>query len=140
MTKVNDFCLVAGLGLLVVGSTDKVLRVFKIGIKAKKEEDGEVGDVQLEMKGKINKESDSRTIQLTFDNKRSVMLVLSSDNNLEIFKVINSHKTDSILKKLVKREKKASLKRTFSEHEEQDDSLPIKKSVDKAKLIKLIEE
>ena len=81
MTKVNDFCLVAGLGLLVVGSTDKVLRVFKIGIKAAKEEDGEVGDVQLEMKGKINKESDSRTIQLTFDNKRSVMLVLSSDNN-----------------------------------------------------------
>jgi len=33
MTKINDFCLVAGLGLLVVGSNDRVLRVFEIKVK-----------------------------------------------------------------------------------------------------------
>jgi hypothetical protein len=33
MTKINDLCLVAGLGLLVVGSNDRVLRVFEIKVK-----------------------------------------------------------------------------------------------------------
>lgn len=135
MSKVNDFCLIGGLGLIVVGSTDRTLRIFKINVKNEesKEDPGEVGDVRLEMKGKIMKESDSRTLQLTFDSKRSILLALSSDNKLEVFKVINSHKTDSILKKLIKREKKAALKRTHSEAENASD-LPIKKSVDKAKL------
>jgi hypothetical protein len=59
-------------------------------------------------------------------------MVLSSDNKMEFFKVLNSH--ESILKKLIKREKKAALKRTYSESQDQDDSLPIKKTVDKAKL------
>lgn len=65
-------------------------------------------------------------------------MCLSLDNQLEIFKVINSH--ESLLKKLIKREKKAALKRTHSEMQDPDDSLPIKKTVDKAKLLKSIED
>lgn len=75
---------------------------------------------------------------MTFDSKRSLLFVLSTDNKLEIFKVVSAQKTDNILKKLIKREKKAALKRTHSEAS--DDSLPIKKSVDKAKLQKQIDE
>jgi hypothetical protein len=67
--------------------------------------------------------------------------VLSSENKLEIFKVLGSHKHEALLKKLVKNEKKASVKRTHSEAmDSQDDSLPVKKTVDKAKLMKMIEE
>lgn len=137
MSKVNDFCLIGSLGLLIAGSTDKVLRVFAIRVRMEADETGDAGDVLLELKGKIIKESESRTLQVTFDSKRSIMLVLSSDNKLEIFKVIGAQKTDSILKKLIKREKKAALKRTHSEAS--DDSLPIKKSIDKTKLNQLIE-
>lgn len=93
--------------------------------------------MQLVLRGKILKESDSRSLQVSFDSKRSLLLVLSSENKLEIFKVVGSHKKETILKKLVKREKKASVKRTHSEREaleSQDDSLPLKKTVDKAKL------
>ena len=69
------------------------------------------------------------------------MLVLSSENKLEIFKVLGSHKHEALLKKLVKNEKKASVKRTHSEAmDSQDGSLPVKKTVDKAKLMKMIEE
>jgi len=34
MSKVNDFCIVAELGILVTASSDKFLRVFKIEIKS----------------------------------------------------------------------------------------------------------
>ena len=34
MSKVNDFCIVNELGLLVAASSDKFLRVFKIEIKS----------------------------------------------------------------------------------------------------------
>ena len=114
MTKINDFCLVGGLGLLVVGSNDRVLRIYEIKIRTdENDKAGDIGDVWLETKGKVLKGSDSRILQLTFDSKQSLVMCLSSDNQLEIFKVINSH--EGILKKLVKREKKAALKRTHSE-------------------------
>ena len=33
MSKVNDFCLVGELGLLITASADKQLRIFKIKVK-----------------------------------------------------------------------------------------------------------
>jgi WD40 repeat protein len=45
MSKVNDFCLVAGLGLLVAASTDRTLRLFDIKIKQTSDSSGETGDV-----------------------------------------------------------------------------------------------
>lgn len=76
---------------------------------------------------------------MAFDSKRSLLLVLSAENKLEIFKVVGSHKKETILKKLVKREKKASVKRTHSEMELHDD-MPARKSVDKAKLAQMVED
>lgn len=104
MSKVNDFCLLSNLNLLVVASSDKLLRIFEIKVKGTdcKSDNGEIGDAMLELKGHIVKESSTRTLQLSFDSKRSLFIVLSSDNKLEIFKVINSDNQDSILKKLIK--------------------------------------
>lgn len=119
MAKVTDFVLIASLSVLVVGSSDRMLRLFQVKVNgaekidsSKVNESGEIGDVQLELRGSIMKDSSARSLQLIFDNKRSLLTVLSSDNKLEILKVINSDKPDSILKKLVKLEKKAQLKRT----------------------------
>lgn len=33
MSKVNDFCVVGELGLLVTTSVDKFMRIFKIDVK-----------------------------------------------------------------------------------------------------------
>lgn len=57
------------------------------------------------------KESNQRGIQIDFDRKRNLLMVLSSDNQLEVFKV-NVNKPETILKKLVRAEKKKALKRT----------------------------
>lgn len=47
MSKVNDFCLIGSLRVLVAASSDRVLRVFTIEVKAEesKTDAGEVGDV-----------------------------------------------------------------------------------------------
>ena len=49
MSKVNDFCIVAELGLLVTASSDKFLRIFKVEMKSEAEAGSvtEVGQVHL---------------------------------------------------------------------------------------------
>ena len=46
MSKVNDFCIIGALGLLVTASTDKFLRIFKVEIKSGSDS-AEVGQVYL---------------------------------------------------------------------------------------------
>jgi hypothetical protein len=46
-----------------------------------------------------------------YDRKRNLLMVLSADNQLEVFKV-NTNKPETILKKLVRAEKKKAVKRT----------------------------
>jgi len=67
-------------------------------------------------------------------------MVLSADNQLEIFKV-NVDKPKTILKKLMRSEKKKALKRTHKEFDQMQESAseeaeaaPIKRSVDKEAL------
>lgn len=65
-------------------------------------------------------------------------MVLSSDNQLEVFKV-NVNKPETILKKMVRAEKKKALKRTHKQVEESESgadeaTAPVKRSVDKAAL------
>lgn len=49
MTKVNDFCIVGELGLLVTASTDKFLRIFKVEVRSETDSSSvvEVGQVYL---------------------------------------------------------------------------------------------
>jgi uncharacterized protein YjiK len=139
MSKVNDFCIIGALGLLVTASTDKFLRIFKVEIKSGTESNSmtEVGQVYLVSQTSFQKESAQRSIQLEFDRKRNLLMVLSADNLLEVFKV-NVNKPETILKKMVRAEKKKALKRTHKQMEqinsESEDAAPLKRSVDKAAL------
>lgn len=163
MSKVNDFCIVGELGLLVTACSDKFLRIFKLEVKQEGEVKSmtEVGQVHLVSTSSFQKESSHRGIQCEYDRKRNLLLVLSADNQLEIFKV-NVSKPKTILKKLVRAEKKKALKRThkqFAAAQQQNSSgddadqasddnngelgkpsEPIKRSVDKAALERSIEE
>ena len=118
MSKVNDFCIIGALGLLVTASTDKFLRIFKVEIKSGTESNSmtEVGQVYLVSQTSFQKESAQRSIQLEFDRKRNLLMVLSADNLLEVFKV-NVNKPETILKKMVRAEKKKALKRTHKQME-----------------------
>lgn len=113
MSKVNDFCIVDELGLLVTASSDKFLRVFKIEIKTQADAGSlaEVGHISLVSTTSFLKESSQRGIQCEYDSKRNLLMVLSADNQLEVFKV-NVNKPKTILKKMVRAEKKKALKRT----------------------------
>lgn len=146
MSKVNDFCIVSELGILVTASSDKFLRVFKIEIKNEFDAGSvaEIGQIQLISTTSFQKESTQRGIQCDYDTKRHLLLVLSADNQLEVFKV-NISKPETILKKLVRAEKKKALKRTHKQLEQQaesgeEDAAPIKRSVDKAALQKSIDD
>ena len=47
MSKINDFCLIGSLKVLIAASSDRILRVFAIEVKTEesKSEVGDVGDV-----------------------------------------------------------------------------------------------
>lgn len=87
----------------------------------------------------FSRDSNHRALQLSYERKRNLLLVLNSDNTIEVFKV-NVNKPEAILKKLVRQEKKKAAKRTHSEMEEQDDEAPVKRTVDKEQLQKKIDE
>jgi hypothetical protein len=112
MSKVNDFVLIGELGILVAASTDNTLRIFSVEQNAE-------GAVSLKYVSKVQKESGARVLQITFERKAKVLLVLNSDSTLELFKV-NIDNPDAILKKLVRAEKKLlGAKRTHEEMEEE---------------------
>lgn len=111
LTKVNDFCLIGELGILVAGGVDNQLKIFLVNLQ--EEENG----VQLKMNSTVTKESNHRVIQLFYDRKRHILMCLSADNKIEAF-AVNVDRPESILKKLQRQEKKQllkSLKRTHSE-------------------------
>ena len=119
MSKVNDFCMIGELGLLITASTDKTLRIFKVQVR--EEEDAstqaEVGQVSLVSVANFSRDSNHRALQLSYERKRNLLLVLNSDNTIEVFKV-NVDKPEAMLKKLVRQEKKKAAKRTHGEMEE----------------------
>ena len=82
MSKVNDFCIVGELGLLVTASTDKFLRIFKIEVKTEEAatSHSEVGQLSLVSQTSFTKESTHRAIQVDYDKKRNLLMVLSADN------------------------------------------------------------
>jgi len=143
MSKVNDFSLVGELGLLVTASVDGTLRLFQIIVAGEKSEEnaeeekknGEEDGVSLKYVSSFLKESSQRATQMSYDRKRQLLVVLSSDNKLELFKV-NVNKPDAILKKLIRQEKKRATKRNHSEME--DEEAAEKKTVDKKLLAERI--
>ena len=78
----NDFCLISELGLLITASVDKQLRIFKVGVidEAEASMKSEVGQVTLKSVSSIIRESGNRALQVNFEKKRNLLMVLSSDN------------------------------------------------------------
>ena len=56
MQKVNDFCLIGELGLLITASVDKQLRIFKVEVigEAEASMKSEIGQVTLKSLSSIN--------------------------------------------------------------------------------------
>jgi hypothetical protein len=99
IVKVNDFIMVADLSILIVGGTDNKLTIFRV-------ENDEKG-LSLKLNSQsLAKESTHRVLQMYFDRKRKILLVLSADNKIEAFP-INIDKPESILKKLTRQIKKS---------------------------------
>jgi hypothetical protein len=63
------------------------------------------GAVVLNYVSKLLKESNSRVLQITFERRSRTLVILNSDNSLELFKV-NLDNPKAILKKLVRAQKK----------------------------------
>ena len=57
MAKVNDFCIVPELGVLLTVSTDKFIRVFKLEVQEEAATAIDVGQVQLFSTTSFTKES-----------------------------------------------------------------------------------
>ena len=94
------------------------MRIFKVEVVSEAEAStkSEIGQVNLKSLSSFNRESGNRALQVSYEKKRNLLMVLSSDNTIEVFKV-NVDKPDSIFKKLKRAEKKKALKRTHAQME-----------------------
>ena len=108
LSKISDFCMIGELSVLVVAGADNQLKIVAVEITNE--------GVQLKFNSSLQKESNHRAVQITFDRKQQLLFCLSADNKMETFKV-NVDRADSIRKKLAKKSKK-SAKRLHSETEE----------------------
>ena len=130
MTKIADFVLVPELKVIVVGcgSDATHLKLYQVFINEK------TYLLDIKIQQKIKKESTGRVIEMRYDTSKRLLSCLNSDNKLEFFKVTIDNE-ESILKKMVRIEKRRSLKRTKNEAEENqeaNDDLPLERKVDKA--------
>ena len=80
MAKVNDFCIVPELGVLLTISTDKFIRVFRLEVNQEGATAADFGQVQLFSTSSFTKESSQRGLQCEYDKKRNLLYVLSADN------------------------------------------------------------
>lgn len=62
------------------------------------------------MHGIIKKDSNARVLEINYLNDLKILTTISSDNKFEIIKV-NIDKKDSLIKKLLRNEKRKALKR-----------------------------
>lgn len=104
MSPVLDFFVIPELRLIVAASSDNLLRLFKI------DQNKITGELECSIKGSFKKETNSKIVEVHFLQKENVIVALSSDNKLDVFKV-NIENKESILKKLMRQKKRKVLKR-----------------------------
>ena len=134
LSKIEDFCLIPELKLLLAGSSDNQLKVFKLS------QNKDTGSLECNIASIIKKDSGSRVLELVYDTLSQNVVVLSSDNKLEVIKV-NIDNKESILKKLLRAEKRKALKRLRSEAvegSEEEEAKP-KVQLDKEAIALLVE-
>ena len=129
MTRIADFVLIPELKVIVAGcgSDGSHLKLYQVFINEK------TYCLDVKIQPKIKKESAGKVIEMQYDADKHLLTCLSSDNKLEFFK-INIDSEESILKKMVRIEKRRNLKRSKQQAEENEDEneLPSERKVDKA--------
>jgi hypothetical protein len=104
LSKIETFTVVPELRIIVVGSSDNSLRIFKVQLN------DQTGMLEANLKGSLKKDSGSKTLEVLYEQRLKILAVVSTDNKLEIFRV-NTDKSDSLVKKLLRYEKRQLLKR-----------------------------
>ena len=115
MSKIEGFCLIQELNLLVAGSSDNQLKIFRLKYNL------ETAQLECNFISTVKKDSGSRVLEISYDPKTNMVMILSSDNKFELIKV-NINRKDSILKKLIRQEKRKQLKRKRDEVDEDDEN------------------
>ena len=134
MSKIETFCLIPELNLIVAGSSDNQLKIFKL------QKNKDTGALECNYASTIKKDSGNRVLEMSYSSTINHLIVLSSDNKFELIK-LNLDNKESILKKMLRHEKRKTLKRKRDEADEADedeDALDIK--IDKDALALKIEE
>lgn len=79
----------------------------------------------MSLVGNLKKDSGARVLELSYDKNLNLLEILSADNKLEIFKV-NIDKKDSLIKKLLRVEKRKALKRKRQEADDDNEEDAVK--------------
>jgi WD40 repeat protein len=114
MSKIESFCLIPELNLIVAGSNDNQLKLFKL------QKNKETGALECNYASTIKKDSGNRVLEMSYSSTINHLIVLSSDNKFELIKV-NLDNKDSILKKMLRHEKRKVLKRKREEADDADE-------------------
>lgn len=114
MSKIEGFCLIPELNLIVAGSSDNQLKIFKL------HKNKDTGALECNYVSTIKKDSGNRVLEMSYSSTINHLMVLSSDNKFELIKV-NLDNKESILKKLLRHEKRKALKRKREEADEADE-------------------
>lgn len=100
------------------------------------------GQLECNYVSTIKKDSNSRVLEMSYSETLSHLMILSSDNRFELVKV-NTDNQESIVKKLIRIEKRKTLKRKREEVEEdgQEDLDVIETvKIDKEEIAKKVQE
>ena len=106
--------MIPELNLIVAGSNDNQLKLFKL------QKNKETGALECNYASTIKKDSGNRVLEMSYSSTINHLIVLSSDNKFELIKV-NLDNKDSILKKMLRHEKRKALKRNREEAEDADE-------------------
>lgn len=106
--------MIPELNLIVAGSSDNQLKIFKL-VKNQ-----ETGALECNYVSTIKKDSGNRVLEMSYSSTINHLMVLSSDNKFELIKV-NLDNKESILKKMLRHEKRKALKRKREELDEADE-------------------
>ena len=136
MTKVSDFVMIPELKAIVAGDDDS-LKLYQIFINPK------TYILDVKTHPKIKRECQGKVLEMHYNTSKKILSCLSQDNgnSVEFFKV-NIDNQESILKKMVKVEKRKALKRAKNfgdaKQEDIDEDVPTEKKVDKDEIMEQI--
>jgi U3 small nucleolar RNA-associated protein 12 len=134
LSKITDFVMIPELRLLVVGNAAQTqqdamyLNLYEI-VKS------EDSSLELKSHSKVKKQSQQKVVEMHYHADQSLISVLSSDGKLEFFSI--NMDSSSLLKKMVRLEKRLNLKRAKNTSDETRDKLAEDDDAEQPKEVKM---